>query len=56
MQLFTQDLAAIKTEDDKKKLNIVLQAILQRFGGPYELELIWLIIGNIQTYCQNQRK
>ena len=28
-QLFTQDLAAIKAEDDKKKLNIVLQAILQ---------------------------
>ena len=53
-QLFTQDLATVKAEHSKKKLNIVLLAILQRFHSYYELELIWFIIGKLRAHYQRK--
>ena len=55
-QLFTQDLASIKISDTREKLKIVLQAIRQRIHSPYEVELIWFIIGNVRAYYQKKDK
>lgn len=49
-QLITQDLATISTEEEHNGLKLLLSAIAKRFHTPYEIELIWFIIGKIRAH------
>lgn len=55
-QLFTQDLATIKTKKQRDNLKIVIQTILQRIHSPYELELIWFIIARLRAHYQRKEE
>jgi hypothetical protein len=49
-QLVTQMLGTIQSNEDSDNLRTMCRAISMRLLNPYELELIWFIIGKLRVH------
>jgi hypothetical protein len=55
-QLVTQMLGTIQSNEDRDNLRTMCRAISMRLLNPYELELIWFIIGKLRVHYSSRKE